>query len=545
MFKNSEFFCNDCKANTQTDGPPPTMKNTQKTNEHKEARTGNLIRNQAPMPQRPQQKVKSKQTNSQSLSHPVLPQTQKIKPAIQKPIEKVPRPEVPAPPRPIEHQAVVNIGGKKFLVIPRADLALDSPPPSPPQSQDGAAVSEAPRKLPVFLKSAEDSQKTGPDFEVEQARDGSIIIKPLGDVNPVSIFGSNKLKRPLKSNKPDEISAKRPKMDFHHFHSAVTDGYFALRHVFKYLAVNDRLRAGQVCRLWNEISNHHSFWNSLSLKNLKVTDWECFSTFIRRVCCQSIDMRKMIFVKDRDVTWSDILANMKNFPSLKQLQLPRLSGSVLISMIQELKHLEVLNAPLITSPLDTETFKSFSNIKELRLKTGSGQLVLENGLKFLEPLSGTLTSLSLLTVTGLTEADYDSIGMLTNLEQVELGDCTGAPITLFKTLSDLSKLVKIRLEKGTVGDTISKLQRGDNLRQLELIDFHVKVGFREGLKGLNNVRKLLIIPTYKDEVAASNTQILEGITAHLKHLESFYLGVTNEWLQAMSVVIGENQVSFT
>ena len=98
---------------------------------------------------------------------------------------------------------------------------------------------------------------------------------------------------------------------------------------------------------------------------------------------------------------------------------------------------------------------------------------------------------------GLTEADYDSIGILSNLEQIELGDCTFAPITLFKTLSDLSKLSRIRLEKGTVSENISKLERGDNLRQLELIDFHVEKGFKEGLKGLDNIRKLLIIPNYK------------------------------------------------
>ena len=541
VFKNASFYCNDCKSTIPQSEIAVTNAATQK-----EVRQQNQIRIQ--VPQRPTIKSKAKQTAVQPPQpHKTTNQQQKQKSAVpsRKSDDKPRQPESPAPPRPIEHQAIVNIGGKKFLVIPRGDIAPDSPPPSPPQSNDAAAMDvddTAPRKLPVFLKSADNSSKSGPDFEVEQTFDGSIVIKPIGGVDPVKIFGSGKLKRPLPSAQNKEVPNKRPKIDFKQFHANIADGYFALRHVFRYLSVSDRLRAGQVCKLWNEIGNHASFWTALSLKNLKITNWDCFSAFIRRVGCESIDMRKMIFVKDRDLTWTDILASMNNFPSLKQLQLPRLNGSVLIPLVQEFKHLENLNAPLITSPLDTSTFSTFSKIKELRLKTGSGQLVLNNGLKFLESLTGTLTSLSLLTVTGLSEADYDCIGMLNNLEQVELGDCTGAPITLFKTLSDLPKLMKIRLEKGSVGDNISKLQRGDNLRQLELIDFHVQMGFKEGLKGLNNVRKLLIIPHYKDEVAASNTEILEGITSHLKHLESFYLGVTNEWLQAMSLVIGEQQV---
>ena len=541
VFKNASFYCNDCKSTIPQSEIAVTNAATQK-----EVRQQNQIRIQ--VPQRPTIKSKAKQTAVQPPQpHKTTNQQQKQKSAVpsRKSDDKPRQPESPAPPRPIEHQAIVNIGGKKFLVIPRGDIAPDSPPPSPPQSNDAAAMDvddTAPRKLPVFLKSADNSSKSGPDFEVEQTFDGSIVIKPIGGVDPVKIFGSGKLKRPLPSAQNKEVPNKRPKIDFKQFHANIADGYFALRHVFRYLSVSDRLRAGQVCKLWNEIGNHASFWTALTLKNLKITNWDCFSAFIRRVGCESIDMRKMIFVKDRDLTWTDILASMNNFPSLKQLQLPRLNGSVLIPLVQEFKHLENLNAPLITSPLDTSTFSTFSKIKELRLKTGSGQLVLNNGLKFLESLTGTLTSLSLLTVTGLSEADYDCIGMLNNLEQVELGDCTGAPITLFKTLSDLPKLMKIRLEKGSVGDNISKLQRGDNLRQLELIDFHVQMGFKEGLKGLNNVRKLLIIPHYKDEVAASNTEILEGITSHLKHLESFYLGVTNEWLQAMSLVIGEQQV---
>ena len=298
---------------------------------------------------------------------------------------------------------MVNIGGKKFLVIPRDDLGVDSPPPSPPLViEDDNEAPATNRKLPCFLRAADGSaDKPQPDFEVEQAADGNIVIKPIGNVDPVKVFGINKLKRPLPDKSSEKLQAKRQKFDFNKMHSSATEGYFALLHVFKYLTVQDRLQVGRVCRLWHQIAKQRTLWESMSLKNMKVTDWSSFARFVRKVGCESVDMRKMVFVKDRDVTWTDILANLANFQSLKQLQLPRIAGNVLVSIVKEMKGLEILNAPLVISPLETSAFKSFTRIKELRLKTGSGQLVLENGLQFLESLAGTLTSLSLLTMTGI------------------------------------------------------------------------------------------------------------------------------------------------
>jgi len=533
---NAAFYCNDCKHQipvSLTTPQEPTLTISTRTNHPTQPVR---VKVKKPVAQKP---IGAKRLKPQPVPTAYAPPTSiTSRPATQSMLTSFAKPNTGPPPlRPIENQTMVNIGGKKFLVIPRDDITLESPPPSPPLHDDTS--SSGSRKLPVLLQST-DQTRSMPDFEVEQMNDGRLVIKPIGDVDPVEIFGSSNLKRAA-SNEPEKGPAKKKRMDFNNLHKTVTEGYFAQMNVFKYLSVHDRLKAGLVCKLWNDLANHYSLWESITLKNLKITDWDTFSKYMRRVSCQSIDMRKMVFVKDRDATWTDILANITKIPTLKRLQLPRISGSVLVSILQDLHSIEVLNSPLTVSPLDTTIFKKFTGLKELRLKTGSGLLNLEKGLHFLECLSPTLTNLSLLTVTGLTEADYDCIGTLNNLEQVELGDCTDAPVTLFKTLSDLSNLTRIRLEKGTVTDNIAKLQRSDNLRYLEMIDFHVRPGFKEGLKGMNNVRKLLIIPTYKDEVASSNTQILEGVTTHLKHLECFYLGVTNEWLHAMSMVIGESQ----
>jgi len=251
----------------------------------------------------------------------------------------------------------------------------------------------------------------------------------------------------------------------------------------------------------------------------------------------------MIFVQDRSNTWDDILAVSHQLFTIKQIQLPRISGAVLTDLLASCPQMERVNSPLITSAMETTHLQGLNQLKNLRLKSGTGPLILDSGLGFLEGSVLSLSHLSLLTVTGLTDSDFDMIGTLVNLEEIELGDCSNAPVTIFKTLSDLAKLERIRLEKGFVSDNVSKLQKNDRLLQLELIDFHVEIGFAAGLAGLSNVRKFLVIPSYKDEVAKINSEIIEGVTAHLGHLDAFYLGITNEWLDAMAVAVGKKQSS--
>jgi len=64
------------------------------------------------------------------------------------------------------------------------------------------------------------------------------------------------------------------------------------------------------------------------------------------------------------------------------------------------------------------------------------------------------------------------------------------------------------------------------------------VGFKAGLKVAKNIKKLLIIPTYQDEVAKINSEIISGVTEEMRQLQAFYLGVTNEWLEAMALAMG-------
>ena len=530
---NFDFYCNDCQPKIPEPPKVPRLPFSAPANSQP----------RMPVPARPAPRPSVVPTKQTTTSQPSPSQLFQRKLQGQYPAKK--KQKGPPPPRPIESQTMVSIGGKKFLVIPRASIELDSPPPSPPRTQDAKSDSKVgSKKLPVLLEQAD---KPGPGasvprFEVEQSPDGSLVLKPVGNVDPGQVFGGAHLKKRSHQDSAGGQASKRLKKTGPDFHATVSSGYFAFLSVLRYLGVEDRLKFGKVCRLWRELAHHHSLWTSLSLKNIKVRDWAQLGEFLIRVGSRGLDLRKMIFIKDREATWTEVTSVAHKFTHLRKLQLPRISGPVLAHLLAACPHLEILNSPLTTSPVNTGIFETVPSLQELRLKTGNGSLKLESGLGFLERLGNSLTSLSLLTIGGLTDADYDCIGLLSNLEQIELGDCTDAPITIFKTLSDLLKLQRIRLEKGSVGNNISKLKKSDNLTQLELIDFHVQPGFRAGLEGVRNILKLLIIPTYKDEVAKSNAEIVEGVTTHLKHLQAFYLGVTNEWLDAMSMVIGDKQV---
>ena len=60
---------------------------------------------------------------------------------------------------------------------------------------------------------------------------------------------------------------------------------------------------------------------------------------------------------------------------------------------------------------------------------------------------------------------------------------------------------RLRLEKGVVGVEFKHLANAPKLSQLELVDFKVVPGFREGLKHTKNIDKFLLIPQYMEEVA--------------------------------------------
>ena len=70
---------------------------------------------------------------------------------------------------------------------------------------------------------------------------------------------------------------------------------------------------------------------------------------------------------------------------------------------------------------------------------------------------------------------------------------------------------RLRLEKGIVGVDFQHLAAAPKLTQLELVDFKIVPGFREALKHVKNIEKMLLIPQYMEEVARwDDTSVILG-----------------------------------
>jgi len=535
-----EFYCNDCQPSSSS--------------------TVTTVPNQALQPEKP------KQLTPHAPGVPIAPAksanlevSKKIEPTVAKPPEvkkaevvkpkdtqKPSKPQPPAPPKPFEGQTMINIAGKKFLVIPHpAPVSIESPPPSPPPtrapsglpSTQSTSNSDKPvnEKLDVLLKPVENYPKM-PCFEVELTPEGKYLLTAK-DNNSKNLFGES-------SQKPQVVAHNQSPSWGNNFSSNVSGGYHGMMEVFKYLSVKERVQAACVCKLWRDIAFHQVLWKTVSLKNTRVFDWKGFAKFFNQTKSGHLDVRKMLFVKDREATWMEIISIAPEFLMLKKLELPKLSGSVLTELVSACPRLESVHAPLTTPPLDINVFSKMTQLKELKLKSSAGAMLrVSQGISDLSKLAPRLTQLSLLTMEGLQQKDFDVFGTLVHLKLLEIGECHNAPPNIFKTLSELSKLQRLRMEKGSVGENVSKLANAPRLKDLELIDFQILKGFRDGLSVIKNIQKFLIIPTYKNEVAKINSEIVEGVTKEMNHLSSFYLGVTNEWLEAMALAMGSNKAN--
>ena len=156
------------------------------------------------------------------------------------------------------------------------------------------------------------------------------------------------------------------------FNQNLSYGYAALMEVFKFLSVKERATAAKVCRLWRDVSMHHSLWTNISLKNTRIHDWEGFVRFFNNTKSTSLDMRKMLFVKDKDETWDEISAAAPNFVSLAKVELPKVNGPVLQGILGSLPRLESLNAPFVNAPFDVSVLGDCGSLKEVRIKASSG-----------------------------------------------------------------------------------------------------------------------------------------------------------------------------
>ncbi|KAJ8943638.1 hypothetical protein NQ318_005639 [Aromia moschata] len=281
-------------------------------------------------------------------------------------------------------------------------------------------------------------------------------------------------------------------------------GYNTLLYVFQYLKVQDLLRAGCVCTMWRDIASHPMLWRTVRMKN---------SQAIEKV------------------------------DTLRRIELCRCPASVVEKLAVSNPQLEVINAVTIKcESMDLEPLNSLTNIKELRLKS-TGGLTLTSNIDSLKDMKQ-MKHLSLTSIRDLNTMNLAVIAGLTNLESLDLGECTDFPRNFGSDiLVKLERLEKLRLEKGQGNchtfEILDAVKDMKHLEQLELVNFDIKAGFDKALGSCQNIKKLLIIPTYISQSATTNHMVLGGVLRLQKTLSHFVWGVTLELLRVTELFVDQ------
>ncbi|XP_011183228.1 uncharacterized protein Fbxo41_0 isoform X2 [Zeugodacus cucurbitae] len=333
------------------------------------------------------------------------------------------------------------------------------------------------------------------------------------------------------------------------FFANVSFAYDALLCILKYLKIHERPRAASVCKLWNLAAKDTSLWQTVRMKNSRVSSWAGFAAALRRGETKHLDLRKMLVSSTRgEEMWQEFSEHIGTVFSLEIIDLCRCSARIIESLFQSNKNLRILNAVAINDDsINLEHIGMLTRLEELRLRTCEPGVISGN-LQSLQSLKK-LNQLSLTAVRELGSKGVEVLGELVNLRSLELGECGDFDSTFAKVvLPKLKNLRRLRLENGQetscctleILDAVAQLKE---LSQLELVNFDIKAGFDEKLQLCTNLRKLLIIPTYISQSATTNHIVLNAVQQVASTLKVFTWGVTVELLRVTALYVDQCEES--
>jgi hypothetical protein len=278
------------------------------------------------------------------------------------------------------------------------------------------------------------------------------------------------------------------------------------------------------------------------MKNSQVNDWSGLANTLKKNSTRHLDLRKMLSTGS-DEMWQQFTENIGRVDNLESIDLCRCSTSIVEGLFESNPTIKIINALALRD--DTINLEYVSNLKQLeefRLRSNDG-LNLESDLT---PLAGLthLKHLSLTFVNKLNEKSIRALKGLVNLESLELGECNDFPTDFaIEVLPQLKKLERLRLEKGQLDcctfEILGAVARLPNLVQLELINFDIKIEFDEHISKCTNLRKILLIPTYVSQSAATNNMVLKGIISLSASLTTFVWAVTQELLKVTELYVDQ------
>lgn len=298
--------------------------------------------------------------------------------------------------------------------------------------------------------------------------------------------------------------------------------------------------------MWNLAAQSSKLWRTVRMKNSHVNDWEGFVRTLKRNGTVHLDLRKVL-MGNQEEAWREFSQWIGKVDQLEGIDLCRCESTVVENLFKSNPNLTTINAlSLKDEKLSLEGLKDREvPLKELRLRSvhASGlQLTNFDITPFLS-----LRHLSLTTVENLHEIFNDSVILreLKTLESIELGQCDQLNDDQFaENIGFLENLQRLRIEKGSTKFNINKVldviaKKLKNLVQLELINCDVKNDFVNSIKECHSIKRLLLIPTYVSQSAATNLMIMEGVM-HLTSLETLHWVVTNELLRVTELYLGQS-----
>uniref|UniRef100_A0A182JXW9 F-box domain-containing protein n=1 Tax=Anopheles christyi TaxID=43041 RepID=A0A182JXW9_9DIPT len=425
-------------------------------------------------------------------------------------------------------QDVLVIGTHEYVVVPKGKAtAVKGKKSSKSTTLASIKIPDDGRKMGNNAGSASSMAKP-PNCAADRASDDDTSLTTVGATH---IQHSSTLAQNGSGRDPSN------------FLSDVSAGYTCLMLSFNYLKVQELLRACSVCRMWNHLGNHPRFWETVRMKNSYISDWTGMIAKLRKNGTKHLDLRKVLNVGSNDEMWQSFNAHIGQADQIEVIDLCRCSSTVVGNLLRSNPNLRVVNALAIKNdPIDFMNFEHGVNLEELRLKS-SAAISLEGDLQQLAALRN-LKHLSLTSISKLGSTSIDALRSLVLLESLELGECTEMGSNLANVLSNLTVLKRLRLEKGQENfdmfTILNGISRVKSLAQLELINCDVKMGFDRHISNCTNVKKLLLIPTYVSQSAATNRMILKGIIKLHQTLETVVWAITVELLRVTELYIDAN-----
>ncbi|XP_067635356.1 uncharacterized protein [Eurosta solidaginis] len=345
------------------------------------------------------------------------------------------------------------------------------------------------------------------------------------------------------------VSDQSNKVFATNFFANVSFAYDALLCILKYLKIHERPRAASVCKLWHLAAKDTSLWQTVRMKNSRVSSWAGFAAALRRGETKHLDLRKMLVSSTRgEEMWQEFCEHIGTVCSLEIIDLCRCSARIVESLFQSNKNLRILNAVAVNDDsICLEHVGMLTKLEEFRLRTCEPSVITGN-LQSLQALTN-LNQLSLTSIRGLGSKGVEVLGELVNLNSLELGECGDFGSTFASVvLPKLKNLCRLRLENGQetscctleILDAVVQLEQ---LLQLELVNFDIKSGFDEKLQLCTNIRKLLIIPTYISQSATTNHIVLNAVQQVANTLSVFTWGVTVELLRVTALYVDQCEES--